>query len=75
MSASNSSETVLLLPAVWAKGPSYVTTSYLGEDTPAVLARIGIVHESWADQSLADDEELLYGSAPTAGSSATQSPA
>lgn len=75
MSASNPSETILLLPAVWAKGPSYVTTSYLGEDTPDALARIGIVKESWADQSLADDEELLYGPASTAGSSATQTPA
>lgn len=75
MSASNLSETVLLLPAVWAKGPSYVTTSYLGEDTPDVLARIGIVQESGADQSLADDEELLYGSVPAAGSPEAQASA
>jgi len=36
------SEAIPLRPALWAEGPSFITSSYLGENTPDLLERIGV---------------------------------
>ncbi|WP_281266270.1 hypothetical protein [Curtobacterium sp. 9128] len=36
------SEVIPLRPALWAEGPSFITSSYLGENPPDLLERIGV---------------------------------
>lgn len=52
---------ILLKPASWAQGSSFVTEGYIGENTPEMLERAGITLQSREGYTLDDDVEELFG--------------
>jgi hypothetical protein len=64
---------IILRQASWTFAPSYFTDSYLGENTPDMLARAGIIVSSRENKTFDDDVEELFGLQPAEASTPTGS--